>query len=101
MVGRDITERKHNEKLLSLQSEVLKVLISDISAIQTVEKIVDIIKKATGHDAVGVRLRVGSDYPFVASLGYSEEFLKAENTLTYRYPDGGLCRNDDGTISLE
>ena len=101
VVGRDITERKHNEKLLSLQSEVLKVLISDISAIQTVEKIVDIIKKATGHDAVGVRLRVGSDYPFVASLGYSEEFLKAENTLTYRYPDGGLCRNDDGTISLE
>jgi PAS domain S-box-containing protein len=96
-----ITERKHVENLMSMQSEVLKILISDRPAQQTVEEIVDLIKQATGLDAVGVRLRSGDDYPFVASLGYSEEFLKAENTLTYNYPDGGLCRNDDGTISLE
>jgi len=97
----DITERKHFEKLMSMQSDILKVLISEITATQTVENIVDIIKQSTGHDAVGLRLKVGNDYPFVASLGYSEEFLKAENTLTYNYPDGGLCRNADGTVSLE
>ncbi|MCX5848027.1 MAG: PAS domain S-box protein [Deltaproteobacteria bacterium] len=97
----DISERKHFDKLMSMQSDVLKVLISDITTTQTVENIVDIIKKSTGHDAVGLRLKTGNDYPFVASLGYSEEFLKAENTLTYNYPDGGLCRNADGTVSLE
>lgn len=100
-IVRDISERKRVEKLMYMQSEILKLLISDITAEQTVGKIVDIIKQATEHDAVGVRIRTGNDYPFVASLGYSEEFLKAENTLTYNYPDGGLCRNDDGTISLE
>ena len=62
---------------------------------------VGVIKQAAGFDAVGLRLRTDEDYPFVASLGYSEEFLKAENTLAGKYPDGGLCRNEDGTVSLE
>jgi signal transduction histidine kinase len=97
----DITERKRNEKLMSLQSEVLKVLTADITVEQTTAEVVAVVKQAVGFDAVGLRLRTGSDYPFVSSLGYSEEFLKAENTLTHSYPTGGLCRNDDGTISLE
>jgi len=34
-------------------------------------------------------------------VGYSGEFLEAENSLAVRYPDGGLCRNADGSVSLE
>ncbi|MBI5805368.1 PAS domain S-box protein [candidate division TA06 bacterium] len=100
-VIQDITERKRNEKLMALQSEVLKVLTMELSIMQTVEQVIGIIKQAAGFDAVGLRLRTDEDYPFVASLGYSEEFLKAENTLASKYPDGGLCRNEDGTVSLE
>ena len=99
--ARDVTERKRNDNLILLQTSVLKILASDIPATQTADKVVEVIKHLTGYDAVGLRLQVGSDYPFVASLGYSADFLKAENTLLNRYPDGGLCRNADGTIDLE
>jgi len=97
----DISERKRSEKLMSLQSEVLKVINTDIPVEQTAAKVVAVIKQEAGFDAVGLRLKTESDYPFVASLGYSEEFLKAENTLTSKDPNGGLCRNEDGTVSLE
>ena len=100
-VAQDITERKRSEKLMSLQSEVLKVINTDIPVEQTVAKVVAVIKQEAGFDAVGLRLRKESDYPFVASLGYSEGFLKAESSLTIRDPNGGLCRNEDGTVSLE
>ncbi len=100
-ISTDISERKRNEKLISLQTKVLKILASDISATEVVNELVAVIKQAVGYDAVGLRLKSGFDYPFVASLGYSDEFLMAENTLTHRYPSGGLCRNDDGTISLD
>ena len=100
-INQDVTERKRSEKLMSLQSEVLKVINTDIPVEQTVAKVVAVIKQEAGFDAVGLRFRKESDYPFVASLGYSEGFLKAENSLTIRDPNGGLCRNEDGTVSLE
>jgi len=98
----DITERKKDEILLAVQSDILTILTrSSNNPKETVEGIVGVLKLATGFDAVGIRLRVGDDYPFVASLGYSDEFLLAENTLTMKYPEGGLCRDKDGNISLE
>jgi PAS domain S-box-containing protein len=97
----DITELKRSEKLLSLQTEVLEVINSDIPLERIVAQVVAAIKQEAEFDAVGLRLKVESDYPFVASIGYSEDFLKAENALTNRNPNGGLCRNEDGTISLD
>jgi len=98
----DITERKKDEMLLAVQSDILTILTrSSNNPKETVEGIVGVLKLATGFDAVGIRLRVGDDYPFVASLGYSDEFLLAENTLTMKYPEGGLCRDKDGNVSLE
>jgi len=98
----DITERKKDEILLAVQSDILTILTrSSNNPKETVEGIVGVLKLATGFDAVGIRLRVGDDYPFVASLGYSDEFLLAENTLTMKYPEGGLCRDKDGNVSLE
>ncbi|MEI8334851.1 MAG: PAS domain S-box protein, partial [Chloroflexota bacterium] len=97
----DITERKRAEDLLSVQSEILAILATSSDASLTVGSIVAALKRATGFDAVGLRLREGDDYPFAAAIGYSDAFLRAENTLAVRYPDGGLCRNDDGTVSLE
>ena len=38
-------------------------------------------KKHAGCDAVGIRLKKGADFPYCQSLGFSEEFLKAEHTL--------------------
>jgi PAS domain S-box-containing protein len=93
--------RRQAFELLSLQSEVLALLVPAVPVAETVENVVTVLKQATGFDAVGLRLAEGDDYPFLAALGYSDEFLRAENTLLVSYPDGGLCRNEDGSVSLE
>ena len=84
-----------------MQSEVLSVLTTTLTLPQTAEGIVAALKRATGLDAVGLRLREDEDYPFVAAVGYSDEFLQAENSVVMHYPDGGLCRDEDGALSLE
>jgi len=98
----DITEQKKDQALLAVQSDILTILtrFSD-NQVEISKKIVSALKQATGFDAVGIRLREHDDYPFVASIGYSDEFLLAENTLTMKYPEGGLCRDKDGNVSLE
>jgi PAS domain S-box-containing protein len=97
----DITARIRTERLLAAPSEVLAVIAAPLPLTETVAGIVAALKEATGFDAVGLRLQEGEDYPFVASVGYSDEFLEAESSLAVRYPDGGLCRNADGSVSLE
>jgi PAS domain S-box-containing protein len=97
----DITESKQTERLLSVPSEILGIIAAPSPVRQTVEGIVAALKRATGFDAVGLRLQDGDDFPFVGAQGYSDEFLRAENTLALRYPDGGLCRDADGAVSLE
>jgi len=100
-ITRDITARKRTEQLLSVPAEILAIIAAPAPVRETAEGIVAALKKATGFDAVGLRLQDGDDYPFVSAVGYSEEFLEAENALAVRYPEGGLCRDEDGTVSLE
>ncbi|MEI6210823.1 MAG: ATP-binding protein [bacterium] len=97
----DITKRKRLEELLVVQADILTHLAAHIPVPETAENIVATLKRATGFDAVGLRLFRGDDYPFIAAMGYTDEFLKAENALAARYPDGGLCRNADGSVALE
>ena len=63
-------------------------------------KVVAVIKRATGFDAVGIRLQEGDDYPYFAQEGFSPDFLAVENSLLLRDCPGGLCRDPDGSISL-
>ncbi|MEI6452754.1 MAG: ATP-binding protein, partial [Actinomycetes bacterium] len=97
----DVTARKQAAQLLSAQAEILTILTTPVPLPRIVEGIVAALKQATSLDAVGLRLQEDGDYPFAAAVGYSAEFLQAENTLAVRYPDGGLCRDDDGAVSLE
>jgi diguanylate cyclase (GGDEF)-like protein len=97
----DVTGRSMTNRLLAAPSEILEILASPIQVTQIVEGIVATLKQATGLDAVGLRLREEDDYPFAAAIGYSAEFLQAENALVVRFPDGGLCRDEAGSLSLE
>ena len=97
----DITARKQFERLMAVPSEILGIMAAPSPVRETVEGIVAALKRATGLDAVGLRLEQRGDYPFIGSVGYSGEFLAAENVLSARSPDNELCRNADGSISLE
>ena len=98
---RDITERKQADRLLALQSEILENLTGHSTAEGALGGIVAAIQRATGLDAVGLRLAENDDWPFFAAVGYTDDFLETESTLAVRYPDGGLCTNDDGSPQLE
>ena len=100
-VAMDITERKQSERRQSLSAEILGILNLSHTLADAANSILTAIKRETGLDAVGIRLQRGDDYPYFAQNGFSDDFLRTENTLTTCARDGGLCRDDNGNYSLE
>jgi PAS domain S-box-containing protein len=101
LYAKDITERKRAERHQSLSAEILGILNEPLGVSDGVNRILEAIKRETGFDAVGIRLRSGDDFPYFAQSGFSDGFLLTENTLIARDKDGGPCRDKDGNISLE
>jgi len=98
---RDITERKRSELFQNLSGEVLAILNESGDLHTAIQRILSTVKSATGFDAVGMRLQKGDDFPYYAQDGFSDDFLRVENSLVARDPGGDICRNSDGSISLE
>jgi PAS domain S-box-containing protein len=97
----DITERKRAERYQELAAEILGILSESIALTDAVGRILAAIKRGTGIDAVGIRLRKDDDFPYFIQSGFSQDFLLTENTLVARSPDGGPCRDTNGNVSLE
>ncbi len=100
-VIRDITERKRAERFQNLSAEILGTLNEPLGVTDVVDQILAAIKRETGVDAVGIRLRSGDDFPYFVQSGFSQGFLLTENTLIARDKNGGPCRDKNGNISLE
>jgi PAS domain S-box-containing protein len=100
-IFQDVTDNKQEELTHSLTRDVLVILGETANTKESVSKILSLIKKRAGFDAVGIRLQEGDDFPYYASEGFNKQFLKKENSVVKRKKDGGVCRNDDGSISLE
>ena len=99
--GEDITDRKQTERLLSVPSEVLEILTTPIPVPLIIEGIVAALRRATRLDAVGLRLRRGDDYPSAVAMGYTDDLVQEESISAVHFPDGGLCRDEEGRVSLE
>jgi PAS domain S-box-containing protein len=57
-------------------------LIAGANGLKNVAEVaVRFFSRKSGCEAVGIRLRVGEDYPYYESRGFSEAFLAAENSL--------------------
>jgi hypothetical protein len=97
------SESKHKlaERREHLASEILGILNDPPSLADTIKYILTVIKKESGFDAVGIRLRSGDDFPYFVQNGFSQDFLLTENTLIARDENGGPCRDKNGDISLE
>lgn len=100
-VVHDITERKRSESYRNMGQEILLALNDAGSQQQSIQRIIEIVKSATGMDAVGIRLQDGDDFPYFCQEGFSQDFLKTENSLLSRTQDGGICRNEEGSVCLE
>ena len=100
-IVRDLTDRNRVELYRRLASEVLDILNKTEDFRSSMRHILAALKKATGCDAVGMRLQSGDDFPYVVHNGFSNDFLLTENTLVVRDPAGSICREPDGSVSLE
>ena len=98
---RDITDRKQAETYAVMAREILQMLNEPGALQATLQRIMAAVQLRTGLDAVGVRLQVGDDFPYIAQQGFSKNFLLTENTLLERGPEGGVCRDKEGHVKLE
>ena len=94
-------ERKRDDEYRDVVLKVLQILNEPGILRDTILRVLDVLKCWTGFDAVGLRLQAGDDFPYVAQEGFSEDFLRTENTLVGRGPDGVVCRDREGNIRLE
>ena len=98
---RDISERKRTKQYQNLSAEILTILNDPNSFPVMMNNILSAIKRDTGIDAVGIRLKKENDYPYFVQKGFTDDFLLTENTLTLRDKDGGICLDENGNYSLE
>jgi hypothetical protein len=98
---RSESELKRAEQTQRLAAQILDILNNPSYLEDSISPILAVIKKETGFDAVGIRLRSEDDFPYFVQNGLSHDFLLTENTLIARDADGTLCRDENGKISLE
>ncbi len=99
-IVQDITKRKLAEHRQNFLTEILSILNAPTSFMHTINIIIEAIKRETGFDAVGIRLRQGDDFPYFVQKGFLNEFLLTENNLTVS-DDIGICRDENGNPILE
>ena len=99
--ARDITERRQAEGRRQLVREVLDLLNRPESAADTIRDILHLVKKSTGIEAVGIRLREGDDFPYYETDGFSEDFVLGERFLCARDEAGKIVRDEQGNPVLE
>ncbi len=100
-ISMDITERKRADEYREMGREILQILNEPGDLQESIARVLATLKTRTGFDAVGIRLQDGEDFPYFVQQGFSDDFLLTENTLVERAADGGVCRDKDGSASLE
>ena len=97
----DITGKKLADAYAETGRDIRQILLEPSSLQDSMQRVLNVLKVRTGFDAVGIRLQDGKDFPYFVQDGFSADFLQTENTLIERNSDGGICRDEDGIISLE
>ena len=100
-IDRDISGRKERDRRDHLMQEVLDCINKADVSVDLIKTILAKIKVFTGVDAVGIRLKKGDDYPYIAQDGFSNEFLLKENSLVVLDKVGDVCRDENGKVMLE
>jgi PAS domain S-box-containing protein len=100
-IGRDVTDRKQAELRDRLAYEVLELLNRSDGSKDTVRDILQLIKKNTDFEAVGIRLREGDDFPYYDTNGFSDDFIHAERYLCARDDERKILRDEQGNPILD
>lgn len=58
-------------------------------------------QQQSGCEAVGIRIKMGDDYPYHEARGFPREFVEMENSLCARDAAGNIIRDSLGNPSIE
>ncbi len=89
------------EKDRDLATQILETVNRSGQGDDLIKKILFLIKKHTGLEAVGIRLKQGEDYPYYVTSGFPAVFVEAERFLCARNQTGELIRDSQGNVCLE
>ena len=92
-------ERRQTEQRNGLSMKVLELLNShsDLeSGTDIIRQIINLIKKVSGFEAVGIRLKDGEDFPYYEAVGFPVSFIAAEKYLCARDDCGAIIRDNIG-----
>ena len=85
-LGIDVTGKTRYEAERGLTIELLGLLNAPSTMREMMEGTTRLLQRFTGCDAVGIRVREGSDFPLYTTWGLSDEFVREERCL---------CAGDD------
>ncbi len=97
----DVTEALIRQRERESTLELMRLLNSDSDVHELVRLLTGSLQSWSGCEAVGVRLREGEDFPYFETRGFPPEFVRVENRLCQRDPDGQLLRDSQGNPLLE
>ncbi len=90
---------------LELDSGCLDEAISLLAVLpdkhNLMQAILGLLRRWTGCEAVGVRLRQGEDYPYFITTGFSKRFVAMENSLCAVDAMNAPVRDASGRLRLE
>lgn len=90
-----------------IEPEQLMILdaLQSVNEIDTLEELIHAIlnwmKKWSGCEAVGIRLKDGDDFPYYTTFGFPERFVELEKHLCAYDENGSLIRDDHGNPMIE
>ena len=97
----DITHRKQGEEYQSLSNEILRILNSGINLKDMIDIVLSTIKRETKLSAVALRLKKEDDYPYFIQHGFSDNFIRTEDSIIAKDCNGGIYKDKDGVPLLE
>lgn len=81
--------------------EVLQLVNDTAGLKELLGQFILLLKKWSGCEAVGMRLREGPDFPYFVTTGFPDEFVEQEKYLCSYNEKGELIRSKDGTPLVE
>lgn len=97
----DITERKKAEKENKMLIELLQIANESQNTKEFVRSSLSFFQRNIDSSAVGLRLKVGEDYPYFETFGFSKEFVRAEKFLCAYDKDGNIIMDNEAKPVLQ
>jgi PAS domain S-box-containing protein len=98
---RDISHRKAQEEQQKLAMQILDTLNQPSDQALPVRKVLELIQKFTGIEAVAIRIRQGDDFPYSEVSGFPHSFVETESRLCARDQTGEVIRDSQGSPLLD